>query len=92
MSTSAPVAPPTFDSQGNLYGPVPTIGQAFAGEIFKLTPSGNQWIYSPFYQFDNCDNACVPVGAVIFDASGNMYGTTLAGGASGGGTVWEITP
>ena len=88
----APVAPPTFDSQGNLYGPVPTIGQAFAGEIFKLMPSGNQWIYSSFYQFDNCDDPCVPVGAVIFDASGNMYGTTLAGGAGGGGTVWEITP
>jgi len=88
------VAVPTFDSQGSLYGPVPTIGEGFTGEIFKLTPSGNQWIYSPFYQFDPCGGGspCVPIGAVTFDASGNMYGTTLSGGANGGGTVFEITP
>lgn len=86
------VAVPTLDSQGSLYGPVPTLGGEFTGEVFKLTPSGNQWIYSPFYQFSNCDNACVPIGAVTFDASGNMYGTTLIGGTNGGGTVWQITP
>jgi uncharacterized repeat protein (TIGR03803 family) len=29
---------------------------------------------------------------VIFDASGNLYGTTYEGGAYGGGTVFENTP
>ena len=87
------LASPTFDSQGNLYGPVPSGGDGF-GEIFKLTPSDNQWIYSPFYQFDTCNNGngCFPIGAVTFDANGNMYGTTEDGGAGGEGTVWEITP
>jgi len=85
------VAAPTFDSQGNLYGPLPTIGGDFTGEIFKLTPSGNQWIYSPFYTF-NGSNSGIPLGAVAFDASGNMYGTGLAGGSDYDGTVWEITP
>jgi hypothetical protein len=62
---------PTFDSQGNLYGPLPSGGNG-EGEIFKLTPSGNQWIYSPFYQFLSCSNGdgCFPEGAVTFDASG----------------------
>ena len=33
-----------------------------------------------------------PTPGITFDASGNMYGTTLSGGANGGGTVFEITP
>ncbi|MGA2902447.1 MAG: hypothetical protein ABSD98_01340 [Candidatus Korobacteraceae bacterium] len=59
-----------------------------------MTPSGNQWLYSPFYQFDSCHdgNECYPLGAVTFDANGNMYGTASAGGAGGYGAVWEITP
>ena len=86
------LAAPTFDSQGSLYGPLPSAGNGF-GEIFKLTPSGNQWIYIPFYQFiPNEGSGVFPVGAVTFDANGNMYGTTEEGGTGGYGTVWEITP
>ena len=87
------IAAPTFDSQGNLYGPLPNYGSNQDGEIFKLTPSGNQWVYSSFYQFTgSADGGFWPMGAVAFDANGNMYGTTLEGGTSGNGTVWEITP
>ena len=85
------VAAPTFDSHGSLYGPLPTINDDLTGEIFKLTPSGNQWIYSSFYQFDG-STAGLPLGTVTFDASGNMYGTGLGGGSDYDGAVWEITP
>ncbi len=87
------LAAPTLDSQGNLYGPLPSGGDGF-GEIFKLAPSGNQWTYSPLYQSASCNdgNGCFPIGAVTFDANGNMYGTTEEGGTGYGGTVWEITP
>jgi hypothetical protein len=83
------LAAPTFDPHGILYGPLPTIGPS--GEIFQLTPSGNQWIYRSFYTF-NGSNSGVPLGAVTFDASGNMYGTGIDGGSEDDGTVWEITP
>ncbi len=89
---ATPDVGPTLDSQGNLYGPLPTGGDDRVGEIFKLTPSGNQWTYSPFYQFVGCIDGCFPFGAVTFDASGNMYGTTSDGGTGGYGTLWEITP
>lgn len=85
------IAAPTFDSQGNLYGSLPTTNSDLTGEIFKLTPSGNQWIYSAFYQFDG-SSAGAPLGGVTFDASGNMYGTGLDGGSDYDGTVWKITP
>ena len=90
--TLGPIAAPTFDSQGNLYGPLPNGSSGF-GEIFRLTPSGNQWLYSSFYQFDRCNgDGCDPTGTVTFDANGNMYGTTYTGGTDEEGTVWEITP
>ncbi len=92
LQNIGPVAPPTFDSQGNLYGPIPTYPSNGLGEIFKLTPSGDQWIYSSFYQFTGCEGDAWPVGAVTFDANGNIYGTTQRGGTGCVGTVWEITP
>ncbi len=80
----------TFDAQGNLYGPIPITTTNPAGEIFKLAPSGNQWIYSSYFQFTGGSGGNMPVGAVTFDASGNMYGTTI--GEGGSAVVWEITP
>jgi len=86
-----PLAAPTLDAQGNLYGPVPNGGSDEGGEIFKLAPSGGVWIYSDYHDFANGGGE-YPIGAVTFDASGNMYGTANGGGVDGGGTVWEITP
>jgi len=85
-----PVDTPTLDAQGNLYGTIPFDDESVA-EVFKLTPSGNGWIYTHFYQF-NGSNGFTPVGGVIFDASGNLYGTTSLGGQYTDGLVWEITP
>ena len=86
-----PLTSPTFDSHGNLYGPVPTGGTGNGGEIFKLTPSGGGWSYSVYFDFLN-GPGYDPVGVVAFDASGNMYGTTAEGGTHSWGTVWQITP
>ncbi len=85
------IAAPTFDSHGILYGPLPTLGSDFTGEIFRLTPSGDQWLYSLYYTFNGSAGG-FPLGAVTFDASGNMYGTGLDGGSDFDGTVWKITP
>jgi uncharacterized repeat protein (TIGR03803 family) len=87
-----PLAAPTLDSRGNVYGPLPNGGDYEDGEIFKLTRAGEQWIYSPLYQFENGDGGVYPIGAVTFDPSGNLYGTTNSGGPYGAGVVWEITP
>jgi len=86
-----PIASPTFDAHGNLYGPLPDGGNDF-GLIFRLTPSGDHWLYTPFYEFENCHNGngCYPLGTVAFDANGNMFGTTAGGTRAD--TVWEITP
>jgi uncharacterized repeat protein (TIGR03803 family) len=42
------------------------------------------------YSFAGADGA-IPVAGLILDAKGNIYGTTYGGGASGFGTVFQIT-
>jgi hypothetical protein len=61
------------------------------GYIYKLTPSGDHWVYTdlPDFAFDN--SGCLPVGPVSLDAAGNIYGATYGCGA-GGGTVFKFTP
>jgi uncharacterized repeat protein (TIGR03803 family) len=86
------IAPPTFDSQGNVYGPIPSWPSQGNGEIFKLSRSGDQWIYTPYHEFTGGSGGAGPIGAVVFDANGNMYGTTSGVVIGGEGTVWEITP
>jgi len=87
-----PLAAPSLDSRGDVYGPLPNGGEYESGEIFKLTRAGGQWIYTPFYQFGTSDGGIYPIGAVTLDAGGNVYGTSEAGGAYQNGVVWEITP
>ncbi|MGC2111637.1 MAG: choice-of-anchor tandem repeat GloVer-containing protein [Candidatus Korobacteraceae bacterium] len=87
-------ATPTLDAQGNLYGTLSAYN--FVGEVFKLTDSNGSWSYQHFHDFSGNDGY-IPLGAVVFDANGNLYGTTYAGGGSGCGgegcgAVYEITP
>ncbi len=83
---------PTLDTQGNLYGTIIEGGNEGLGEVFELTPSGSGWIYTDLFDFTEGPNhAYEPVGAVVFDSSGNLYGTASLGGLYGGGVVWEIT-
>ena len=106
-----PQASLIFDSKGNLYGTTSNGGKLSGticsglggcGVAFELTPpkSGTgSWTETPIYTFTgtNSDGA-VPYASVIFDAKGNLYGTTIGGGtgdAKGNnqdGTVFELTP
>ena len=88
-----PVAGLIFDQAGNLYG---TNGGAdTAGTVFKLSPnSDGSWTESVLYSFctlTNCADGASSYAGLIFDAAGNLYGTTAYGGASGGGIVFKLT-
>jgi uncharacterized repeat protein (TIGR03803 family) len=77
------------DTAGNLYGSATYNPYGFGG-IFELA-NGN-WTETGLANFGSCNSGCDPVGNVILDEQGNVYGTTLSGGSPGVGTVWEITP
>lgn len=80
-----------FDASGNLYGTTLTGGQHFSGTVFELTPSNGQWVETILYSFnDNAKDAAAPTAGVVFDASGNLYGTATVGGRFQEGAVFEL--
>jgi uncharacterized repeat protein (TIGR03803 family) len=87
-----PFGSPTFDAAGNFYGTNATGGAYDQGFVFKFTPSNGGWTFTDLYDFTGGNDGGFPVSNVIFDANGNLYGTTYLGGASGFGVVWQIKP
>ena len=88
-----PVAPLVMDAAGNLYGTAAFGGTYNNGVVFELSPSGGTWTYTVLHYFGSSENdGGSPLGGLIFDANGNLYGTTSVGGANGPGTVFEMTP
>jgi uncharacterized repeat protein (TIGR03803 family) len=107
-----PTADLLFDAKGNLYGTT-GYGGAFGsncggwgcGTVFMLTPdTKGKWTETILYDFcptwPTCPDGYNPQAGLVFDASGNLYGTTARGGANYGncngiggcGTVFQLTP
>ncbi len=94
-----PEAGLVFDQAGNLYGTTEGGGlsQACCGTVFELSPPaqpGGDWIEAILYRFTAYTDGAEPLGRLIFDQAGNLYGTTSAGGESLDccGTVFELSP
>jgi uncharacterized repeat protein (TIGR03803 family) len=89
-----------WDSAGNLYGTTSNGGTYGQGEVFELTPpSGGGWTKTVLYSFAGGTDGSAPfLSGVVFDAAGNLYGTTYEGGITscnggyGCGTVFQLTP
>jgi len=83
-----------YDGSGNLYGTTLNGGNAGNGVVFELSPpqSGGAWTEQVLHSFDSATDGNFPRAGVVFDASGNLYGTTENGGTNGWGTVFEVSP
>jgi uncharacterized repeat protein (TIGR03803 family) len=88
-SGSAPYSGLISDSAGNFYG---TEYGSSAGLVYELSPAaGGGWTQEILHAFTlNSTDGNMPVGGVILDAAGNLYGTTCAGGNNQYGTVYEL--
>jgi uncharacterized repeat protein (TIGR03803 family) len=79
-----------IDKQGNLYGATSEGGGVSnLGTVFKLSPTGTETI---LYDFVGGQTGDTPSGGLLGDSSGNLYGTTLYGGANSYGVIYKITP
>jgi uncharacterized repeat protein (TIGR03803 family) len=95
---SAPNGRLTFDASGDLLG-VAFNGGTAGGVVFSLTPgSGGAWTQSVLYSFTDGDDGRQPVGGVVLDAVGNLYGAVEHGVIvnsacpDGCGGVYKLTP
>jgi uncharacterized repeat protein (TIGR03803 family) len=87
-----PFCPVIFDSVGNLYGTAQGGGAYGKGVVFELSPAGANWKETVLYSFAGGTDGAYPVTGLIMDPAGHLYGTTLYGGTSDNGTVFELSP
>lgn len=87
-----PYSSVTLDAQGNVYGTTWMGGPDNNGVLYRLTNSGSGWTYTMLYGFPGTLNGTGPVGGLVLDQAGNLYGATATGGSGGGGTVYELSP
>jgi uncharacterized repeat protein (TIGR03803 family) len=81
-----------IDSKGDVYGTTPytTERRQGRGTVFRLYSTGQ---LSTLDRFSGNDpDGKEPVGGLTADKAGDLYGTTAAGGESGWGTIFELTP
>jgi uncharacterized repeat protein (TIGR03803 family) len=85
-----PSAPVVLDASGNLYGVTNSGGRYGFGTVFGVDASGVETILHAFA--NNGTDGTNPVGGLLLDSAGNLYGTTQYGGAHKAGTVFEVVP
>jgi len=90
-NNAGPMAPVLLNNAGNLYGTTAGVTGGGAGTVFKLAPDGKETV---LHTFDGNDGS-VPLGGLLADRKGRLYGTTEEGGSgcfddTGCGTVFEI--
>lgn len=82
-----------FDPKGNMYGPTSQGGAQGGGAVFEMMPGAKaKWKEKVLYSFGVTDNGgAVPCEGLIFDAAGNLYGTTTLGGDNGVGNAFQLS-
>ena len=78
----------TFDQAGNLYGETSSCGPNCYGLAYELSPGASGWTETVLHRFGETGGS-YPVGGLVFDPSGNLYGVTCC---FGGGGAFELTP
>ncbi len=90
---SQPLSGLVFDAAGNLYGTTGSGGAFGYGTVFELSPSsGGFWTEQALYNFSNSADGATPIGPLVFDTAGNLYGTCNSAGLHGQGVIFELTP
>jgi len=90
---STPEAGVIISSTGTLFGTTYFGGKYNHGTVFALTPPatpGGAWKDTILYSFTGGNDGSGPWANVLIGRGGVLYGTTLAGGTSGNGTVFSL--
>lgn len=95
----APYGGLILDNAGNLYGTT-AYSSVGDGTVFELSPDGGgQWDFQNLYFLASGGPGVTgPVGTLLMDNSGNLFGTTFEGGLAGCGygfgcgTLFELSP
>jgi hypothetical protein len=84
-----------FDQEGNIYGTTTgggACGGIGCGTVYELRSVHGSWVESVLHAFGTGGKGIMPLGGVIFDGAGDLYGTAAAGGQYSDGTVFQLVP
>jgi uncharacterized repeat protein (TIGR03803 family) len=84
-----PSGPLMRDTEGNLRGTTQAGGASNLGTMFELSSSGTLTLLHSFA--GGKTDGAYPYGGLVLDPTGNLYGTTTGGGATGVGTIYELS-
>jgi uncharacterized repeat protein (TIGR03803 family) len=84
---ASPQSSLVFDAEGHLYGTTFSGGASGAGTVYKVTKKGKETV---LYSFTGATDGGSPIARLAIDKTGNLYGTTTAGGANGNGAVFKL--
>ena len=76
-----------IDASGNLFGTTMSGGANGKGTVFEVPAGTNNLV--TLYSFSSA-TGIIPIGGVIEDSSGDLFGTTNRGGTNNDGTVFEL--
>ncbi len=85
---SVPYGGISIDASGNVFGTTSEGGANDGGTIWQITAAG---AFNALYSFAPDTDGNYSVGSVAVDPSGNLFGTTSAGGTGANGTLWEYS-
>jgi len=82
------------DGKGNFFGTTTSGGTGHNGVVYELTQNKTTkaWTQTTLYAFTGGNDGGIAQAGLVADAKGNLFGTTYAGGASGEGVVFELSP
>ena len=103
-----------IDASGNIFGTTAYGGsgdcvllgiKGGCGTVYEFSPpetKGGAWTYAILYSFKGGNDGYLPIGDLVFDTAGNIYGSTEFGGGKGTtcdpgyyqycGTVFKLSP
>ncbi|HEY1615197.1 MAG TPA: choice-of-anchor tandem repeat GloVer-containing protein [Rhizomicrobium sp.] len=77
------------DKSGNLYGVTAFGGTAGEGSVYEISKDGT---FTSLYSFTGGSDGGFLYGGLAIDNAGNLYGSTVDGGANSAGTVFKLSP
>jgi uncharacterized repeat protein (TIGR03803 family) len=76
---------------GNFYGTTYNGGANNQGAIYKITPGGTLTLVYSFCGKTNCTDGALPRAGLTLASNGNLYGSTVGGGANNRGSIFKVT-
>jgi uncharacterized repeat protein (TIGR03803 family) len=86
---SAPNGGVVLDGSGDLFGTANTGGANGFGDVWEVANGAST--ITDLANFNATLTGKNPIGNLVIDGSGNLYGTAKTSGSGGQGTTWELT-